>query len=198
MDLVYPKTNLTLLEAQSNVTNLNDLPLNRSERSISEWSTQDMDATIIEFGSDCKYGMLLINTQLSIDIFPLPFTDSPHRRSPRNIISDQSILDRDDTVSKVLIPQTVAKSEKADELNADFIQDVSGEWFVYVWNDIHWLASAIVAMTVAGFMFNHHAFCRQMIVGAQMRIALCSLVYRKVTPFFVCYFCVVLIIIVTF
>lgn len=45
---------------------------------------------------------------------------------------------------------------------------------------MYWLATLVVLMTLFGCFFAHHADLRQRMVGARMRIACCSLIYRKV------------------
>lgn len=153
VELLQLSTNLTDVSFNPNQTFLSVLPLNRSERSVSEWMAEDGEF-IIESDSLNRFARSLVS------------------KDPQNE------LDR--SVSKVLLPANVRKSEKEDELNAYGAWDSIESNLNYMWNDIHWLATMLIVMTFLGFMFNHHAFCRQMIVGAQMRIALCSLIYRKV------------------
>ena len=54
------------------------------------------------------------------------------------------------------------------------------DFFSYIWNDIYWLSSGVVVMTFLSCMLLHHTDLRQRVVGARMRIACCSLIYRKV------------------
>lgn len=54
---------------------------------------------------------------------------------------------------------------------ADFID--------YAWNDAHWLAGLLILLTLLGCFCNHHSDLRQRLVGARMRIACCSAIYRK-------------------
>lgn len=72
------------------------------------------------------------------------------------------------------------KSERDEQLRSGpFIQDAAS-FFQYIWNDIHWLGAGVVVMCTFGFLFVHHSDLRQRMVGARMRIACCSLIYRKV------------------
>ncbi|XP_055540970.1 probable multidrug resistance-associated protein lethal(2)03659 isoform X2 [Wyeomyia smithii] len=49
----------------------------------------------------------------------------------------------------------------------------------YAWNDVHWLAAILVLLTLLGCFCAHHSDLRQRLVGARMRIACCSAIYRK-------------------
>lgn len=49
----------------------------------------------------------------------------------------------------------------------------------YAWNDAYWLAGLLVLLTLLGCFCNHHSDLRQRLVGARMRIACCSAIYRK-------------------
>ncbi|CAO1377283.1 unnamed protein product, partial [Diamesa hyperborea] len=56
-------------------------------------------------------------------------------------------------------------------LNFDFL--------IFMWNDVFWLSTIIVLMTLLACFVNHHMDLRQRLVGARMRIACCSVIYRK-------------------
>lgn len=49
----------------------------------------------------------------------------------------------------------------------------------HAWNDVYWLSSGVVILAMIGCFLMHHADLRQRMLGAQMRIACCSLMYRK-------------------
>ncbi|XP_073824771.1 CF transmembrane conductance regulator [Musca autumnalis] len=49
----------------------------------------------------------------------------------------------------------------------------------YIWNDVHCLGSILVISTLIGCFLIHHVDLRQRLMGARMRIACCSLIYRK-------------------
>ncbi|XP_058822715.1 ATP-binding cassette sub-family C member 4-like [Topomyia yanbarensis] len=49
----------------------------------------------------------------------------------------------------------------------------------YAWNDVYGLSIVLVVLTLLGCFFNHHSDLRQRLVGARMRIACCSVIYRK-------------------
>lgn len=53
------------------------------------------------------------------------------------------------------------------------------DFIEYVWNDAQWLAGLLVLLTLLGCFCNHHSDLRQRLVGARMRIACCSVIYRK-------------------
>lgn len=50
----------------------------------------------------------------------------------------------------------------------------------HVWNDVYWLAHMVVWMGFVSLLLAHHFDLRLQLVGARMRIACCSLIYRKV------------------
>lgn len=49
----------------------------------------------------------------------------------------------------------------------------------FMWSDIYSLAAILLLGTVLGCFINHHVDLRQRLLGARMRIACCSLIYRK-------------------
>lgn len=49
----------------------------------------------------------------------------------------------------------------------------------HIWNDLYSLATILVGSTLFGCFLLHHVDLRQRLMGAQMRIACCSLIYRK-------------------
>lgn len=80
-----------------------------------------------------------------------------------------------------LYPQPVPKSDKYDELMLNLTRQDVYKFINYMWNDVYWLASLVILMTFAGCVVSHHYDLRMRMVGAQMRIACCSLIYRKVS-----------------
>lgn len=70
--------------------------------------------------------------------------------------------------------------EHEDELGSESLVEGIKNFVDHVWDDKYWLASLVVLMTLLGCFFAHHADLRQRMVGARMRIACCSLIYRKV------------------
>ncbi|XP_001843089.2 probable multidrug resistance-associated protein lethal(2)03659 [Culex quinquefasciatus] len=55
----------------------------------------------------------------------------------------------------------------------------AADYISYVWNDAYWLAGILVALTLLSCFCSHHSDLRQRLVGARMRIACCSMIYRK-------------------
>ncbi|XP_037922724.1 probable multidrug resistance-associated protein lethal(2)03659 isoform X3 [Hermetia illucens] len=53
------------------------------------------------------------------------------------------------------------------------------DFFTMIWNDYYWLASIVVISTVIGCLIGHHLDLRQRLLGARMRIACSSAIYRK-------------------
>lgn len=49
-----------------------------------------------------------------------------------------------------------------------------------VFNNVYWLGTILVTSTLLGCFLIHHVDLRQRLMGARMRIACCSLIYRKV------------------
>lgn len=53
----------------------------------------------------------------------------------------------------------------------------------YVWNDVHCLACLLISMSFTVIFLSHHARTRLILLGARLRIACCSVIYRKVIQF---------------
>ncbi|XP_017848791.2 multidrug resistance-associated protein 4-like [Drosophila busckii] len=49
----------------------------------------------------------------------------------------------------------------------------------YLWNDVYSLGCLLVVINLLACLLWHHLYLRQRLMGARMRIACCSLVYRK-------------------
>lgn len=85
---------------------------------------------------------------------------------------------------KFLLPPSIPKSEKEEDLRLNFTRADFEHMMVNIWNDVYWLAHMVVWMCVVSFLFSHHYDLRLQMVGARMRIACCSLIYRKVSDFY--------------
>lgn len=77
-------------------------------------------------------------------------------------------------------PTATSQSEKHDELKLNLTRAEFYKFFRHAWNDVYWLAHLVIWMGFLGLLMSHHADLRLQLVGARMRIACCSLVYRKV------------------
>lgn len=55
-----------------------------------------------------------------------------------------------------------------------------GSIFEFAWNDIYCLAALLLSMTFVVCLIYQHFDLRLRMLGAHMRIACCSLIYRKV------------------
>lgn len=86
----------------------------------------------------------------------------------------------DDVNKTLLFKRPAILSGNEDEVDADSVADEIQNFLLYAWSDMYWLAAMVVLMTLFGCFFAHHADLRQRMVGARMRIACCSLIYRKV------------------
>lgn len=73
-------------------------------------------------------------------------------------------------------------------MNATILVDLSdmstnsSTWtssIAYVWKDLFWLGGLLVGVNFVACFLWHHLYLRQRMMGARMRIACCSLVYRK-------------------
>lgn len=58
-------------------------------------------------------------------------------------------------------------------------KDADISFLEYAWNDVYWLSAGVVVLAMIGCFLMHHADLRQRMLGAQLRIACCSLMYRK-------------------
>lgn len=81
---------------------------------------------------------------------------------------------------KKTFPTANSQSEKHDELSLNLTRAEFYEFFEHVWNDVYWLAYLLVLMGFLSMLLSHHFDLRLQMVGARMRIACCSMIYRKV------------------
>lgn len=86
---------------------------------------------------------------------------------------------------KNLLPNAVPKSEKTDELMLNLTRQDVFEFCRHAWNDVYWLANLVIWMGFFALLLSHHFDLRLQMVGARMRIACCSLIYRKVSIYFI-------------
>lgn len=99
----------------------------------------------------------------------------------REIVSvNQNLLGNDEVNKTPISYPPTYNSEKNEELSAESVAEEVQKFFLYAWSDMYWLATLVVLMTLLGCFFAHHADLRQRMVGARMRVACCSLIYRKV------------------
>lgn len=73
-------------------------------------------------------------------------------------------------------------TEHVDESNSTKPINESSEiekYMNHVWNDQIWLSSILVATVFLACVAYHHSYVRLMMLGARMRIACCSAIYRK-------------------
>lgn len=78
------------------------------------------------------------------------------------------------TLSEDLVDYDTDQNATETERENDF-------WFFvnHVWNDQIWLSSILVATVTCACFLYHHCTVRLVMLGAQMRIACCSAIYRK-------------------
>ncbi|KFB53213.1 AGAP003221-PA-like protein [Anopheles sinensis] len=67
-----------------------------------------------------------------------------------------------------------------DEVGANqtAFDDLS-DFLHHAWNDAFWLSGLLVLLTLFGCFCSHHSDLRERLIGARMRIACCSVIYRK-------------------
>lgn len=95
-------------------------------------------------------------------------------------VADQSLENVDDVKNESLRFQPTPHSEKHDEFRFNLTRGEFYKYFNHAWNDMYWLAHAIIWMGFVGVLAQHHAQLHMELTGARMRIASCSLIYRKV------------------
>lgn len=102
--------------------------------------------------------------------------------------SSNSLFDdvRNESVKDIYKP--TQKSEHHDQLLLNFTRQDMLDFFQDVWTDVYWLAIIMIILTFIGCTLEHHFDLRLRMLGAQMRIACCSLIYRKVIINFINFF----------
>lgn len=85
--------------------------------------------------------------------------------------------------------EPTSKSEHNDHLLLNYNRQDMIEVFHHVWNNVYWLAAIMIILTFIGCVLEHHFDLRLRMLGAQMRIACCSLIYRKVILFSFNFYC---------
>jgi ATP-binding cassette, subfamily C (CFTR/MRP), member 4 len=81
------------------------------------------------------------------------------------------------TTDTVVIAQTAIHEDILEWLRHAW-QDIT-VFIKYAWWDVRWLSSLLILMILITCFLTHHSDLRQRMVGARMRIACCSLIYRK-------------------
>lgn len=92
-------------------------------------------------------------------------------------------IELDDVRNKSMrdqLPEPSSRPDKEDQLMLNLKREHVAEFFERIWNDVNWLAVMLIILTMCACMLIHHYDLRQRLVGAQMRIACCSMIYRKV------------------
>lgn len=77
-------------------------------------------------------------------------------------------------------PTATSKSDKQEEFRLNFTRADFYTFFNHIWNDVYWLAHLVIWLGFVCLLLFHHYNLRLQLVGARMRIACCSLIYRKV------------------
>lgn len=111
------------------------------------------------------------------------FGHVPCADGSQNTLGGISVVDdvKNESIKSLLYPQPLPKSDKHDELMLNLTRQDVYEFFNHAWNDVYWLASLVISMVFLGCIISHHYDLRMRMYGAQMRIACCSLIYRKVS-----------------
>ncbi|XP_037896202.1 multidrug resistance-associated protein 4 [Glossina fuscipes] len=111
-------------------------------------------------------------------------SNTTHHRHIRSIVSTRGnnednviSLNKNEATAQKL-PSTNSNSTQIEEENWEFVENFN-EILHFIWNDVHWLGAILVCSTLLGCFLIHHVDLRQRLLGARMRIACCSLIYRK-------------------
>ncbi|KAJ6635336.1 ATP-binding cassette sub-family C member 4 [Pseudolycoriella hygida] len=148
----------------------NQLQLNRSARYL--------ERDINQFSSIKNVDLSPQNDLLQFD--ELIYGNSAPPKIKRELKSDpQNVIVNDEVNKTFIFHPPKALSEKDEEFNSDSVAEEIRKFCLYAWTDMYWLATMVVMMTLFGCFFAHHADLRMRMVGARMRIACCSLIYRK-------------------
>lgn len=67
-----------------------------------------------------------------------------------------------------------------NQKNLNFVLDHIYRFIQHMWNDAFYLATLLILMTIITIINAQHSLLRLKLEGARMRIACCSLLYRKV------------------
>lgn len=81
---------------------------------------------------------------------------------------------------KNIFPDAEPKSDKTDELRLNLSRADVYKFARNAWNDVYWLASIVILMSFLSCLLIHHYELRLLGLGSRMRIACCSIIYRKV------------------
>lgn len=104
------------------------------------------------------------------------FHAQPIVETKREIQSDNRNVISNDVLNKTIISnRSMFVSGREDDLNSEI-----HIFLLHAWSDKHCLSTLIVLMTLFGSFLFQHADLRLRMVGARIRIACCSLIYRKV------------------
>lgn len=123
---------------------------------------------------------------MKFSFFNSDYTDD--RLSNFNKIKDsdqkEMVVESMDDVKNVsvknIFPDAKPKSEQNDELRLNLTRADVYQFAVHVWNDVYWLATIVILMSFLSCLLIHHYELRLQGLGSRMRIACCSLIYRKV------------------
>ncbi|XP_049304937.1 ATP-binding cassette sub-family C member 4 isoform X3 [Bactrocera dorsalis] len=96
-------------------------------------------------------------------------------RSIDAAVKNMSLLSADAGGASSNILDVAGKSATTEQPEFSDIEDPL--WFVF--NDIYCLSTILVTSTLLGCFLIHHVDLRQRLMGARVRIACCSLIYRK-------------------
>lgn len=72
--------------------------------------------------------------------------------------------------------QKTPKSDNQDKLSGNDVY----AYCRYIWNNVYWLASLVIGLGFFNLLLLHHFDLRLQMLCARMRIACCSMIYRKV------------------
>ncbi|XP_017091987.2 ATP-binding cassette sub-family C member 4 [Drosophila bipectinata] len=94
--------------------------------------------------------------------------------APNDAFSPNS-LDKGNPLKESILPTTPSAVDYNSTIERSLISQASE----FVWNDSYSLGTVLVGSTLFCCFLLHHVDLRQRLMGAKMRIACCSLIYRK-------------------
>lgn len=94
-----------------------------------------------------------------------------------------SSVEKVDTNATDPIGMKTTSFMNTDQGTMNYVLDDIYRFFQHTWNDAFYVATLLILMTFISTIVAHHSLLRLKLEGARMRIACCSLLYRKVAQF---------------
>lgn len=117
--------------------------------------------------------------------FPLNITENEFiilksEYSSTKIITEDNFYNLNNS-TKLNADDYIIKNEHSEQSNFKIeSNEILEQFFIYIWNNVYCLSFIIIVLLLMASLCGLHADFRQRMVGARMRIACSSLIYRKV------------------